>query len=252
MAMDFPASPTVGQQFTPPGSSTSWVWDGIAWNIVPEMSPAIISDTPPMNPAVGQFWFRGTNCQLYIWTDDGNSKQWVQVAGVGVATGLWEPVGTGEYILTAKTELIIPDLAKYKRMRFQGCFTNSAVAYLAMQLSLDNGATFKQGATDYGYQRVLAGGTGIAASTANLGSWAITTSNDPGANFKMTFNGFIEDFNQATYAAGLSQAGLFASSVAQIVTYFNRPSFVGPCNALRLFPTAGNFTGSFLLEGVRG
>lgn len=84
MALDFPASPTPGQQFNAAGSS--WVWDGTAWNIVPQMVDAVASDTPPANPAVGQLWWRASTGQLYIYYDDGNSQQWVQAAGAAPAS----------------------------------------------------------------------------------------------------------------------------------------------------------------------
>src|SRR5262252_2198619 len=42
MAFDFPASPTVGQQFTPSGGPT-WQWDGITWKLA---QVAQISDAP--------------------------------------------------------------------------------------------------------------------------------------------------------------------------------------------------------------
>lgn len=79
MAIDFPNTPTVGQQYA--GGGSTWQWDGVAWNIVPQMTPAVASDTPPANPAIGQGWWRGTNGKYYLWLDDGNSKQWVEVAG---------------------------------------------------------------------------------------------------------------------------------------------------------------------------
>lgn len=79
--LDFPATPTLNQQFSS-GTST-WAWDGTAWNVVPQMTPAVASDTPPLNPAIGQGWWRGTNGKYYLWLDDGNSKQWVEVANGG-------------------------------------------------------------------------------------------------------------------------------------------------------------------------
>jgi len=76
MAIDFPTSPTVGQTLTVGGST--WQWDGTAWNIVPVMQNTAVSDAPPANPTVGQFWWRSSNGQLYVYYDDGNTKQWVQ------------------------------------------------------------------------------------------------------------------------------------------------------------------------------
>jgi len=43
---------------------------------------------PPTNPQVGQLWWRNTDGNLYVWYDDGNSKQWVpSVASVGTMPG---------------------------------------------------------------------------------------------------------------------------------------------------------------------
>ena len=41
-----------------------------------------ISDTPPVAPNNGDLWYRTTtNPGLYVWFDDGNSTQWVQLSG---------------------------------------------------------------------------------------------------------------------------------------------------------------------------
>jgi phage-related tail fiber protein len=81
MAIDFPNSPTLNQKFSAGGNN--WQWDGVAWNVLPGFIPPIASDVPPVNPSVGQFWWRGTNGRLYIYIDDGNSKQWVEASGQG-------------------------------------------------------------------------------------------------------------------------------------------------------------------------
>ena len=85
MAIDFPTAPSVDQTLTAAG--TTYKWDGTAWNIVPPMQSTAVSDLPPANPYVGQFWWRGSNGQLYIYVDDGNSKQWVQVVGGNSTSG---------------------------------------------------------------------------------------------------------------------------------------------------------------------
>jgi hypothetical protein len=41
--------------------------------------PTIISDTRPPAPKHNQFWWESDTGLLFIWYDDGNSQQWVQV-----------------------------------------------------------------------------------------------------------------------------------------------------------------------------
>ena len=36
-----------------------------------------IGTTPPPSPSVGQFWWRSDTGRLFIYYDDGTSKQWV-------------------------------------------------------------------------------------------------------------------------------------------------------------------------------
>jgi hypothetical protein len=79
MALDFPASPTLGQQFG------SWKWNGTAWDVLPDMLAPAAGDTPPANPTPGQIWYRADIGRTYIWYDDGSSAQWVEIAGGGSA-----------------------------------------------------------------------------------------------------------------------------------------------------------------------
>jgi hypothetical protein len=77
--IDFPASPTIGEQFTSGGFV--WEWDGIKWTIVPGSGASgafvTISDTPPASPAVGDLWWDSVGGQTYLWMTDANSSQWV-------------------------------------------------------------------------------------------------------------------------------------------------------------------------------
>jgi hypothetical protein len=61
MAWDFPASPTVGQQFTPAGGPT-YVWNGYAWAVgavTGGLRSKIISFTKQMNSAGGNVAYTG-------------------------------------------------------------------------------------------------------------------------------------------------------------------------------------------------
>jgi hypothetical protein len=86
MALDFPASPTLGATLTGPGG-VIWQWDGAKWFNATGSQPAgvIIAASPPTaNP--GQQWWDSVGGQLYIRYDDGNGPaQWVPSANV---TGL--------------------------------------------------------------------------------------------------------------------------------------------------------------------
>lgn len=42
-----------------------------------------IGDTAPASPTPGMLWWESDSGILFIWYDDGNSQQWVQVSGVG-------------------------------------------------------------------------------------------------------------------------------------------------------------------------
>jgi Chaperone of endosialidase len=93
--IDFPASPSVGDQFTLGG--TTWEWDGTKWTIVPGTSgpPVIISDTPPASPVVGDLWWDSIGGQLYCWVVDPTSSQWVVATNNSAAMQGYLPLTGG-------------------------------------------------------------------------------------------------------------------------------------------------------------
>ncbi len=59
-------------------------------------SGSYYGDTPPVDPKVGDFWYKTTaSTGLYLLTDDGSSQQWVQTNGAGtkITTTAGLPVG---------------------------------------------------------------------------------------------------------------------------------------------------------------
>lgn len=78
MSFNFPDSPTVGQVFPP------YEWDGEKWFL--QMKPATgnalvsVSDTPPIAPLDGQFWWNSASGVLYFRYNDATSSQWVVAA----------------------------------------------------------------------------------------------------------------------------------------------------------------------------
>ncbi len=248
--LDFPASPTVGQQFS--SGTTAWIWDGTAWNIIPQMGPAVVSDTPPPNPAIGQFWWRSTNSQLYIWVDDGNSKQWVQAAGYPQTPNqLWEPIG--DYTLAAQSQYDVPNLGAFRKLRVHGALAFSAAGALAIRVSSDNGATFYGGATDYSYQYMLANATTVVASNGQSTFWLLSSGgSDAGAT--MHFNTQIENFNVLNGdKGGLNDVKGRNSGSLSRACYGNAINRTEAMNAIRILPNAaGTITGKFTVEGMRG
>jgi len=79
MAFDFPASPTTGTLYQPAGGPT-YRWNGTVWAVVAaQFQGAMPSDAAPANPVPGQLWWESDTGALFVYYDDGNSQQWVQV-----------------------------------------------------------------------------------------------------------------------------------------------------------------------------
>lgn len=48
---------------------------------------AFVSETPPINPVIGQIWFNPIDLQSYIWYTDPTSSQWVPIVNLGGGNG---------------------------------------------------------------------------------------------------------------------------------------------------------------------
>lgn len=80
MAFDFPPG-TEGLEFTPV-SGLTYVYKTNRWVVKSSFNPMsvlVVSDTPPALPVHGQLWWESDAGNLFIWYNDGNSSQWVQV-----------------------------------------------------------------------------------------------------------------------------------------------------------------------------
>ena len=86
MAINFPDSPTNGQQYTAGG--ITFVYDSTAnrWDSTGESSTTTISDNAPSNPTAGDMWFDSSNAVLYIYYNDGDTSQWIGVSQIGGGT----------------------------------------------------------------------------------------------------------------------------------------------------------------------
>lgn len=119
MALDFPATPTVGEIYTGP-SGQIWIWDGQKWVFggTPAGGGASVElgDTPPASPSPGNLWFDTVGSQLYIFDTDQN--QWIittNTPGGGGGGGAVDLTGSSLQLAfffpgvpTSATTVIIP------------------------------------------------------------------------------------------------------------------------------------------------
>jgi hypothetical protein len=83
MAIDFPANPVSGQQFTTGG--VTWTFDGVKWTMG-GTAPIYFGDASPLNPVPGTLWWDTVSAQLFIWyVDSTGNGQWVVTLNLGTA-----------------------------------------------------------------------------------------------------------------------------------------------------------------------
>ena len=164
MAFDFPSSPSEGQIFNAPGGP-SYVFNTPVWKAVGQGQIAIISDTPPASPANGALWYESDSGVLFIWMNDGNSSQWVQVGGIMQppaveASGTFKVAGGTTGSALTIVPFAIPTGYQAFDLIASGIVVNGTCAiYLAF--SWDGGATFPLNSTQWGIlQDKLDSGTG--------------------------------------------------------------------------------------------
>src|SRR5262252_3533130 len=109
--LDFPNPPlTVGQLYTGANGAV-YNWDGAVWTLQQAVAgaPPVLSigATPPTPPLTGEMWWRSDPDQnLYLYYDDGTSKQWVQA--VPVPPNLWSVAGAALTPQDATKNLSVP------------------------------------------------------------------------------------------------------------------------------------------------
>lgn len=105
-AIDFPNTPTVGQQFT--SGATTWEWDGVTWTVIrtPVIGPTgptgpqgptgatgawnYYDTTPPTGANLGDAWFDPSTGSIFIFYDG----YWVETGAAPIGpTGPVGPTG---------------------------------------------------------------------------------------------------------------------------------------------------------------
>jgi hypothetical protein len=84
MAINLPNSPSNGQTVTLADKTLVYNSTSGTWNIQTTDSSGgslSISDTAPSSPSDGDMWFDSSTLTLYAYYDDGDSQQWIDLAG---------------------------------------------------------------------------------------------------------------------------------------------------------------------------
>lgn len=100
MMIDFPDSPTQGDEFTV--GALTWFFDDPVWRLKSGSGGgggggggsdgySFVQDTPPTATAAGQTWFDTASGDSFVWFVDADGGQWVQDTGGGGGTVTGEP-----------------------------------------------------------------------------------------------------------------------------------------------------------------
>lgn len=93
MSVNFPTGPATNQVYT--NGNRSWTWTGIYWKASSTTvgytgskgdkgeSSYTYSETPPVDPKVGDRWYNSADALEVVWTDNGITTQWVEIAASG-------------------------------------------------------------------------------------------------------------------------------------------------------------------------
>jgi hypothetical protein len=228
MAFDFPASPSTGTLYQPTGGPT-YRYNGSVWSVIAgQFQGAMPSDAAPSNPVPGQLWWESDTGALFIYYDDGNTQQWVQISGPQpmppndgneyvMRNGVWR-LKSQTYDLAGKgtQDIVVPAWGP-SEARISAYFYSSAGVTALMRISAD-GTTFEAGATNYsaGGLYSMSGSTGVArAPVATQAFWNLTSNSDTNpeiARYVDAVVGIVR--SPAGYSRYHVRGGAFNSSAA--------------------------------------
>jgi hypothetical protein len=141
---------------------------------------AFIGTSPPINPNVNPFWFNSEDGILYINYNDGNSSQWVSLAGPKGDTGSQGAAGESIYIVGEA--YIINEAGTYVTLNSENCWP----AIIRCTSDADVTAVLQAGQTAYGRYWML----------RQVGLGYITIAPTNSASESVTRNGNFKSFAQ--------------------------------------------------------
>jgi hypothetical protein len=166
----------------------------------------------------------------------------------------WEEISRAAYSGAASAPFI--GLSAYRQIRARGYLTPATDnVNLNLQVSVDNGANYLAGASEY--QRISVFSTGAALSTGTAAATAVVLDSSTGIGNAsgefISFNLEMYNFNQGTILTGFTNS-LFRTNAGAIRRAFVDFDTVGTTarDAFRLIMSSGNLSGHIVVEGVRG
>jgi hypothetical protein len=262
LAFDFPASPIEGQTFTPPVSGApEYIYRAPTWQLVSATAPVgmVISDSPPPTPVPGQQWWESDTGLSFVWYDDGNSSQWVQMNGV---SGLLEaPIDGKAYVrkdalwvnagyriiadinlasAQATADFAIP--SDITQMRITGPFEPTAVnVQLWMRFSGDGGATYDAGATAYGTSYISQTQATVSGGAQNAAYMALTAGADNSIHYRTPVNAL---FSVGVTSSRLTKGLAYAMGWSNVPAVVTNLIFAHSWNSVLTRPTHARFLSS--------
>lgn len=182
----------------------------------------------------------------------------VEIAPYAPPIGGWEVItggGRGVDIVSAVSAWTATNLGMYRRLRLSYKLTCSVDnAFIRLRTSVDNGANYDAGASDYSTINAIFNGT-TNTNGVSGGETAFTLTgagNVPPAEFTANTIEFF-DFNQAAHCAMRSDG--FSVDGSGVKTIDQRRGIrvqATARNAVQITFSSGTFSGELLLEGMRG
>lgn len=257
MPLDFPSSPTNGQTF---GQYTYDSTKGV-WRVAANNATSVISSpTAPSSPVAGNVWFNTNDGSLYVYFNDGDTSQWVELRSevatsqVGLVPVIPSSIVVGSGTATTSTTGLVT-FSGASTLSLNGIFSSAyrhyrMVIYITQTATADLNMRFRTSGTDnssasYIYSEYYYGssaGTGNVTSRTQ-GRFGYLVS---GTNSSYVFDIMGPFDSVQTQATGHGMRG-DAISLIESTLFSGTTSFDG----LTLLAGSGTFTGNVQFYGYK-
>lgn len=273
-ALDFPANPTNGQAYA------NWIYSTSkgAWQAKPMTNKVTTSGVAPASPSNGDEWYNTEDGNIYVYYNDGNSEQWVQVkSDATLSSTLGNRVTALEAVPTGLVDLVPASVTVGSGT---GSVSSSGLVTFSGASSVSINGAFSSAYKNYQIvvgdftssnnavaMRMRLRAAGVDSSSANYyQAGATSASAAPGAYVASgTTNFLIGDSSTSkfyTLAANIinpfvssETAGVFnIAGYANAVTWYGGNLLhngISSFDGLTIFPASGTITGTLQVYGYR-